>query len=306
MMPPPTSVTIITAPYHVGIPSHRVGRGPNYLLKDCKLVDRLTTALGPDVPITVQEIYAVKEIPTQVEGDIGRSFAVLRNISAAVSEAVRRGSWPLVLGGNCMGVVGVSAGLCHGGDNVDEVIWFDAHGDLETPETTMSGYLDGLGGAMLLGEGFESLLRGVEGWRKIEGRQLLGVGMRSVSEAEEERIVKDGVRIVRGGYAIDGDEYAREVGRALKQTDDLKDTVVHLDVDVLDSSIGKANDFAMEGGLGTKDLVECMQVIGKERSVKAMHVASFDPVFEGRQEIAEAAIKAILEVVSTVFASTKY
>ncbi len=81
----------------------------------------------------------------------------------------------------------------------------------------------------------------------------------------------------------------------------LSETILHLDVDVLDTSVGNANEFAVDGGLGTQDLVECMDVIGITRKVKAMHIASLNPDCDEGQTIRKAAIKAIECVVRKVF-----
>ena len=302
------SITIIISPYHVGEKDHRVGRGPKAFL-EAGIVTRITDAV-PNVKINVVEIEEVKQVNTELEGDIGRSFAVLRNVSEAVRKATEAGSWSLVLSGNCMGVVGVNAGL-----NAEEptrreieeaamreVIWFDAHADLETPDTTESGYLDGMGGSMLLGEGFGYLLNTVPGHRLIRGKQLVAVGFRSMSEFEEEKILSQGVRLVRGGKPLDIDplrRYVKDLDLLLMEGDE-REAVLHMDVDVLDTSIGRANDFAVEGGLAARDLLECMDLVGNRRRVKAMHVASLNPGCEGWENIVQVAVETIVLVVKKV------
>ena len=190
-----------------------------------------------------------------------------------------------------MGVVGVNAGLnaeelSPGSDekvSTRKVLWFDAHADLETPDTTESGYLDGMGGSMLLGEDFGYSLSTMPGYRPIEGRRLVAVGFRSRSEFEEEKIVSQGARLVRGGKPVDGDplrRFMKDLDIMLVEGEEWE-AVLHMDVDVLDTSIGRANDFAVEGGLGAKELLECMDLIGNRRRVKAMHVASLNPECEG-------------------------
>ena len=307
-MAPYNSITIITSPYHAGEKDYRVGRGPKAFL-EAGLLERITQEV-PNVRIDVVEIEEVKQVNTEIEGDIGRSFAVLRNISKAVRKATEARSWPLVLSGNCMDVVAVNAGLNPDDPSVvgdtesmtREVIWFDAHADLETPDTTASGYLDGMGGSMLLGEGFGHLLGKIPGHRSIEGESLVAVGFRSMSGYEKEKIGRRGVSLVRGGKSVDGGEYAESLSRVLEKAGEGTTTaaVLHLDVDVLDTSVGRANDFAVEGGLGARDLLECMDLIGNKRSVKAMHVASLDPGRERWENIVQAAIKAVVLVVMKV------
>ena len=312
-MGPPKSVTVILAPYHVGIKDHRVGRGPAAIL-DAGLIARIERALPSGIPVKVAEIQAVQETPTEVEGDIGRSFGVLRNVSDAVRRARNEGSWPLVLSGNCMNVVGVNAGLndaeednASGADGSGEgdhgqgrqVIWFDAHADLEGPETTESGYLDGMGGRMLLGEGFGRLLGGIAGYRKIEGKQLIGVGFRDYSSSEKDKIAREGVRVVWGRKGLDKGEYRAALEEVLKETsEERRDAVLHVDVDSLDPRVGRANEFAVSGGLGERDLVECVDVVMERRTVRAMHVASLNPEFDGWERCVEVVAKAVERVVA--------
>lgn len=292
------SITIIKSPYHVGIKNHRVGQGPQALL-DAGLSEQIRACTN--LPIEIVEIDDVVEELTEIEGDIGRSFAVLRNVSKAVRQAVENHSWPLVLSGNCMGVVGVHAGC---GDSGRELFWFDAHADLETPETTTSGYLDGQGACMLLGKGFGALLTSLQGWTKIDGRQLIGVAWRAVSDSEEQGISQNGIRVVRGGKLINNGEYVTELNEILSESTDFKNAILHVDVDSLDVSVGIANEFSVGGGLGKNDLIDCVGLIGRRRNIKAMHVASFHPEYEEKEEVAKATIAAVVEVVKTVVSRT--
>ncbi|KAK5099009.1 hypothetical protein LTR70_000869 [Exophiala xenobiotica] len=307
------SITVIISPCHVGLRNIRVGRGPHALL-DAGLIENIKQTLPKGFALNVEEIRSVQTVLTDIEGDIGRSFAVLRYISVAVQKAVQEESWPLVLSGNCMDVVGVNAGLnpvTEDGlkkgqiseNKTREVIWFDAHADLETPDTTRSGYLDGMGGSMLLGEGFGNLLGTIPGYAAIEGRQLLGVGFRDFSESEEKKIREKGVRTVFGKKPLDRGHYLADLASALedKNTIGLVDSTLHLDVDVLDTSVGRANEFAVEGGLGEQDLIDCMDLVGEKREVKAMHVASLNPEYERWENIARVAIRAIIHIIQNVF-----
>jgi len=306
------SITIIVSPYHVGVRNIRVGRGPQALL-NAGLIQNIKQTLPKEFALNVEEISSVQTVPTEIEGDIGRSFAVLRYISEAVRKAVQEESWPLVLSGNCMDVVAVNAGLNQvveggsskgliSGEKTREVIWFDAHADLETPGTTGSGYLDGMGGSMLLGEGFSTLLRTIPGYTTIEGRQLLGVGFRDFSGFEERKIRENGIRTVGGNKPLNCGCYSADIASALHDDDatGLVDCVLHLDVDVVDTSVGRANEFAVGGGLGEQDLIDCVALIGEKRDVKAMHVASLNPGYEGWENIARVAIKAIIHVIQKV------
>ena len=131
-------VSLIVVPYHAGVPDLGVGAGPKYILQN-RLVERLQ-AIGKIV--TVHEIGPAPEF----EGDIGRSFEIIRRVSEAVVHARKNRSFPIVLAGNCNVSVGVAAGLSSIEDL--EVVWFDAHCDLETPEETLTGNFDSMAVSM--------------------------------------------------------------------------------------------------------------------------------------------------------------
>jgi arginase len=90
---PANGITIICSPYHVGIRDHRVGNGPN----------RIRSLENLGVNVKFPELAPVDEF----EGEIGRSFELLRRLSKAVAD----NTFPLVLSGNCMAGVGIACGL---------------------------------------------------------------------------------------------------------------------------------------------------------------------------------------------------
>ena len=97
------SITIIFSPYHVGLRDHRVGNGPHRILS-LGLTKELKN-MG--ILIKTTEIEPVDDF----EGEIGRSFEIMRRISKAVTTAVSNNSFPLILSGNCMASAAVACGL---------------------------------------------------------------------------------------------------------------------------------------------------------------------------------------------------
>ena len=92
--------------------------------------------------------------------EAGASMDVVRALAAAVREVVASGDFPLVVAGVCSSCLGVVAGL--GSPAGLGVAWFDAHGDFNTPETSPTGFFDGMPLAMLTGSGWEALCASVE------------------------------------------------------------------------------------------------------------------------------------------------
>lgn len=82
-------------------------------------------------------------------------------------------------------------------------------------------------------------------------------------------------------------------------------SLVHIDLDSLDTSIGKANRFAAPGGLHEADLRECLSTLADKTVPMSTTIASFDPSFEGADAIADAAIRCVSGFVGSLVAKWK-
>ena len=132
-------VRIIAVPYDSGNPDRRMGTGPQHLL-DNGLGASLRTG-GRGVSLTT--VRHEREPPAEVATAFELQGLVSRQVRAAIDE----GRQPLVLSGNCnTAAVGSLAGAENPG-----IVWFDAHGEFNTPETTTTGFIDGMGLAMAVG-----------------------------------------------------------------------------------------------------------------------------------------------------------
>ena len=165
------SFTLISAPFHTGIRNHRVGAGPIRILGN-GLLD-LLNRLGYTSTSTVKEIDPVDDF----KGEIGRSFEIIRRTATCVSDAAERGSFPVVLAGNCNAEVGVAAGMS-GHFQGHELVWFDAHSDLDSPDEATSGYFDGMGVSMLTGESWKALMATVPGHKPVPLEKVIFCGVR--------------------------------------------------------------------------------------------------------------------------------
>jgi arginase len=128
-----SDVRLIEVPYYLGREHADLSRGPG----------KLADAIGGDSVVIEQPL------PSVLPNEIAESFAVIRSVAVTVRETVEEGRFPLVLAVNCFTSLGTLAGV---GRDVG-VVWFDAHGDFNTPDTTPTGFFDGMGLAMLLGDG---------------------------------------------------------------------------------------------------------------------------------------------------------
>ncbi len=305
------SITIISSPYHLGSPNIGPGAGPNFLLSH-----GLASALSSlALPIRVLEIPPVD--PSEFDGDIARSFEILRRTSAFVSQELKALSFPIVLAGNCTASVGAAAGI-HASlapadpsgrrleddegpgrkeDGSGELgcIWFDAHDDFHTPDTFTSGYFDSMPIAMLAGLCWNGMLASVPGHRALNLERFAHVGMRDVTSLERKRVTDAGLDIIWGSQRTeDRVDFAGLLNQTLARKK-LGKTMVHVDLDCLDASLGAVNKFAAPGGLLEGDLTQCLRRIVERTEPVSLTVASFDPACDPERagRISEVAVEAV-------------
>ena len=261
------AVRTIFAPYDSGHRGLRMGAGPDYLMEG-GLPEMLRSTERPSLSFA----HVLPEVDPPAE--VATAFELDRLIAEQVREAVAGGEFPLVLSGNCNTAVGTIAGL---GASDLGVVWFDAHADFNTPETTTTGFTDGMGLAIIVGHCWKEMAGGVPGFSAVAERDVVLAGVRAIEPAEEERLAASDVSVV-GADRI-GLEAPGNLEVAL---DGLKSRVyVHLDLDVLDpEKAGKANEFAPAGGLSAEDLKTALGVVRERFAVAAAGIASYDPAFD--------------------------
>ena len=231
-----SGIELIVCPYDCGKRGWRCGAGPHRIL-----ADGLEQALdGRGVDVHRSEIKPQSAYPC--ETSLG--FDAQRRIAARAAKGRGKGRLPIVLGGNCNTAVGGVSGINTGPLGV---IWFDAHSDFCTPETTETGFFDGMGMAMLAGRCWCGMLSTVPGYAPVPESAIGLVGARGLSEQEARDLDASGVTQIRvadvrsGGvtHAFDPLIYTlRERADAV---------YLHIDLDVLDPGAGAGQPLQSAG-----------------------------------------------------------
>ena len=250
-------VDLIAVPYDSGLRSVRMGRGPEHLL-EIGIVEALERS---DADVSVHFIEPSKDV---FPSEIKISFEIQRLVAERVAFAKSNGRFPIVLSGNCNTAVGTAAGLTAVSGTPPLVCWLDAHGDFNTPETTQSGFLDGMAVAMLAGRCWKGMTSKVPGFVPVPESQIVMTGLRALDEIEEENVESSGVHRVA-------------IANAFTTIESLppKEIYLHVDLDVFDPSVGTANPYAVSGGI-TRD--EFMNLAGSVRAtVGALALTAYDP-----------------------------
>jgi arginase len=257
-------IALLAVPYDSGRRSVGVGLGPGRLL-EAGVANQLRAA-GHDVR------EATVELPHDVAPhEMARTVAIQRELARAVRDAVAADELPVVLGGNCSTAVGTLA--TRPAETI--VVWFDAHADFNTADTTATGMLDGLALSMVTGRSLHKLIESVDGFVPVSEDRVILVGARDLDPAEASALATSPV--VRVGV----DLAPSSVGAALRSMSRPGGHVyIHLDLDVLEPTLARANRYAAPGGLSPASLLASLEQIVHVAPLHAVAITAYDPIWD--------------------------
>ncbi len=270
-----TSVALVAWPYDAGLAEVGMGLGASTLLADEALhrllsarVDRVTVETVPPIDPGLPEI--------------ARIFELDRRLARHVARARAGGAFPLVLAGNCVSALGTTAGVNDG--KPLGVVWLDAHADLDTPEDNLSGFTDVMALSILTGTAWHALRATIPGFATIGERDVVMAGVRDLEPYQRDRLAAAEIAVVPGRIELDAlrarlDELAGRVRRVY----------LHVDLDVLDSSIGRANRYAAEGGPDLDTVLTVVRETFARFTVASAALTAYDPRVDAGHAILAAA-----------------
>lgn len=188
-------ISVLGVPMWVGQTRYGTNMGPD-ALRQAGLLDRLEPLLlevtdEGNVPV------GTPELRKQLEDNMKNAKAVINaneKLAEKVSNIVAAQRFPLVLGGDHSIALGTLAGLAKHYDNLG-VIWYDAHADMNTPETSPSGNIHGMPLAASMGLGPVGLTQ-IGGYiGKVKAENIVLIGARDIDPGEQELIARTGIRV---------------------------------------------------------------------------------------------------------------
>lgn len=278
------TVTLIGVPLDLGAGRRGVDMGPSaFRLAD---IHQTVRDLGYDVTDAGDVEVAVRE--TRDPGDPRMKYlaeirATCEALRDRVGEALAAGSRPVVLGGDHSIAMGTIAGVSRfhraRGREIG-LIWFDAHGDMNTAETSPSGNIHGMPLAVALGMG-DASLTGLAGQSPmVDGTRAAVVGLRDVDIAERAKIKASGI----GAFTMrDIDERGMRavmeeaIGRATSGTAGLH---VSFDLDGVDPDLAPGVGTPSPGGLSYREAHLAMEMLADTGKVLSAELVEVNPILD--------------------------
>jgi len=278
------SIDVIGVPVDLGAGRRGVDMGPS-AIRVADLEARLE-ALGHkvqdigDLDVMIPETQKVGEGKLRYKAPI---LAVCDDLRKVVHGSLKKGRMPLVLGGDhsiAIGSVAGSTGFYAARNETLGLIWFDAHGDANTPDTTPSGNIHGMALAVALGLGDHELVHLGRRSPKVLPRNTVLIGIRDLDPGERDILKKLGVAV----YTMrDLDERGMRdvVDEAIGIANDgTAGTHLSFDLDVVDPEDAPGTGTPVWGGITYREAHLAMEMLSDRAQIVAIDLVEVNPVLD--------------------------
>lgn len=288
-------VSIIGVPLHLGQAKRGVDLGAA-AIRYAMLQERIAK-LG----VEVQDLGDVP-IPLPSASDTGEASGKLRHVQAIASVSrelasrvaaqLQQGRLPITLGGDHAVAIGSLAGAVQVVPRLG-VIWFDAHTDINTEETTPTGNIHGMPLAIAIGKGHPALLQVAGNAKRLEAGNIVIVGARSIDPGEKALLKQTGISVFTM-HEIDRLGISRVMEEAIciasRDTDGVH---LSLDLDALDPSETPGVGTAVQGGLTFREASLAMEMMAAADVLTSLDVVEVNPLLDRRNRTAQVAVDLI-------------
>ncbi|QAA98375.1 arginase (plasmid) [Agrobacterium tumefaciens] len=288
-----SAVSLIGLPYLMGTRApnagYKMAQGPVVLLQESNAPAAMRRVFSDVTTIMIED--ADEPTAENTGGDfrllpVGDQMSriLVQNIRLAQEVKAARASNRITIA--CVGACSASLGMVGGiGDAEGPVgmIWFDAHGDAQTPDTSENGFLEGMPVTTIAGKCWPKYRRKIPGFNEIREDRIITIGLNEMFSPTARKHAGDAL-----GWLVHRPEIERLgfEGALAAALDDLKtrckQVYIHFDTDVLDPSVLKANTHAAVGGITDEQASVAFAMIGQRFEILAVSFASYDPVVDPR------------------------
>jgi arginase len=220
-----------------------------------------------------------------------------KDLGAMVEKTLEENQVPIVLGGDHSIAAGSLSGVASHFKKKEKrigLIWLDAHGDINTPESSPSGNVHGMPLAAAMGYGAMELVELLDFKPKVEAQNIALVGIRDLDSFEKKLAKKSGVHVFT---MRDIDERGmREVmSDALKYAmDDTGGIAVSLDMDFVDPSDAPGVGTPVRGGATYREAHLAMEMIADTEAMASLEIVEINPVIDEHNRTALLGVELVL------------
>ncbi|MFD2442546.1 arginase [Bacillus sp. CGMCC 1.16607] len=213
-------------------------------------------------------------------------------LAAAVDQAIQDGAFPLVLGGDHSIAIGTLAGVGKHYKNLG-VIWYDAHGDLNTADTSPSGNIHGMPLAASMGIGHPALTE-IAGYSpKVKPENIIIIGARSLDEGEKELIKEKGIKVYTM-HEIDRMGMTKVMEETISYLKENTDGVhLSLDLDGLDPHDAPGVGTPVIGGISYRESHLAMEMLAEAEIITSAEFVEVNPILDEKNKTATVAVALI-------------
>jgi arginase len=269
--------------------------------------DRTGSAGGPDrcvqagaaqrlapAGVGVRVIEVVRGAPFR--DTVSASLAVCGQLATAVKQAIESDELPIVLAGGCDASKGILSGFDHRGCGA---VWFDAHADFNTPESTLSGYFPGMSLAVVTGHCYRRAWSRLGNAEPIPEEHVLLLGLRQIDPEEEVRLRASAIQTVPWSAGLPLGSIQAGLNRLAGR---VREVYLHIDIDALDPQIAPGIvDEPVPGGLTREQLHEALRSVTEQFRVRAVALATYNPDHDRD----ERTLQTVLDVLQTLGSSLR-
>ena len=301
------AVTLIYCPLHLGGPHAGASLGPA-AMKVAMVVGKIQKMgfkVVREVDIPVPEALCWWEKSTNQSRCVPEIGQVSAAVAQAVEEAMEAGTIPITLGGDHSLAIGSIAGASNFYRKRQEefgVVWFDAHGDINTPESSHSGNVHGMPFAISLGEGHDSLVNLLGFSPKLKSNRCALIGIRDLDHEEVALIAKAGIApfTMRDVDDLGIAGVIRESLAAItvneNEASPIKGLHVSFDLDVIDPDVAPGVSTESRGGLSYRESHHALELLADTGLVASIDIVELNPARDVRNQTAELAVDLVQSV----------
>lgn len=273
-------INVIGVPLNLGCDRNGVERAPNHLRE--RGLMRLIRENGHRAfdlgnlyvpPVSEEDKYALSHTMKYLD----QIVEVNNNLAELVYDTLRGGAFPLVIGGDHSLGLGSASGVGKCYEDFG-IIWLDAHGDINTNETSPSGNIHGMPLSALMGMGSEALVNVYAPGNKVNPQNVFLVGTRSLDEGELELIEREQLSV----YTMDLirsegiDFVAADIRKKLKERK-IRNVHFSIDVDSIDPDYAPGTGTRVPEGLIPAEFMSFVEDILSTNLVKSMDLVELNP-----------------------------